>query len=923
MTKKKVTAPLTYDPGKGRPKEYLAYLNYQEMQALKRLNGNNMERGPRGLPSFPPADARGSSSKASSTTRTSGPSSSLNAPARTAPSSASRPSSTTGSRGPSSSLNAPARTAPSSASRPSGSGFAGIGGGGARDSGQAAARQTAARQAPAPSSRFPSSGGGGRDSGQVAARADSSFKQAAERQNTTAANKTPALKQDRQRTINVGPMGTPVKVGAPSGQERRIAPRATVTTPMATQGPSFRSPLDARISNRFAINDAKLRSGALGIEGVPSVSQIAAENARRLNTIKMAQQYAQYRSPPGSYPAAPQGVFGPRAGFDAGYLRTATMPGMFTEGQTYGPSTRQVPGPAGFYAEVPKATSLDSGVVPPMRMRPGFTPDRPMPISGEGFFAPSEESPPRSSAEATLRAYEESKRVSPKIQDRVPASGRLTVGRSAVVPTAPPRPPTYGRSAVPPTYQALASEGGLYKAPVRDPAVERALAEAGFDPTGRRLEAMIDPSIPGRNVEALKNYAPAVGPGGVVGGMVYTRPDLKRSPISPSDSASYFGDIKQPFLSGWNSVFQREWVDPAKRALSATGEGISALGGAIADAVGSGINALADINLRPGSVVSTDEGLKIVNPDKTLSPYSAERERIIKMMSPDYQYQVPADPALSGFPKNPPLPSMPAPDDVETILEIEEYPEVKPPKPRLRPTAPSITPPRPRLRPAELMDSYIDFENTSEGVTSPETPDVDYTDQGSADDGVSSPGPLTEEQREEAQKIIRRGNRVAGQFIGGVTGPLGGLAARGGLKLYEKAKLEQLERYAAMPPAEKLAAEKRNPELIGWANRLGIDHQSDYGDYLSWADRSGLRAPPTREGGGRESSGIADLVSDATGGEEPSAPEAPSTPSGRRPDIYYMWDLGVNIPSPGDPNYTQYQAYLAERLAAQRAMGYV
>lgn len=52
--KKTVTAPLSYDPGKGRPKEYLAYLNWQEMQALRRLNGNNMERGPMGLPSFPP-----------------------------------------------------------------------------------------------------------------------------------------------------------------------------------------------------------------------------------------------------------------------------------------------------------------------------------------------------------------------------------------------------------------------------------------------------------------------------------------------------------------------------------------------------------------------------------------------------------------------------------------------------------------------------------------------------------------------------------------------------------------------------------------------------------------------------------------------------------------------------------------------------
>ena len=57
--KKTVTAPLSYDPGKGRPKEYLAYLNWQEMQALRRLNGNNMERGPMGLPSFPP-DWKGS-----------------------------------------------------------------------------------------------------------------------------------------------------------------------------------------------------------------------------------------------------------------------------------------------------------------------------------------------------------------------------------------------------------------------------------------------------------------------------------------------------------------------------------------------------------------------------------------------------------------------------------------------------------------------------------------------------------------------------------------------------------------------------------------------------------------------------------------------------------------------------------------------
>ncbi len=70
-SKSRVTAPRSYDPGKGRPKEYLAYLNYQEMQALKRLNGNNQERGPKGLPSFPPAGAMsGGSAKSPASTST-------------------------------------------------------------------------------------------------------------------------------------------------------------------------------------------------------------------------------------------------------------------------------------------------------------------------------------------------------------------------------------------------------------------------------------------------------------------------------------------------------------------------------------------------------------------------------------------------------------------------------------------------------------------------------------------------------------------------------------------------------------------------------------------------------------------------------------------------------------------------------------
>jgi len=135
--KKKVTAPLSYDPGNGRPKEHLAYLNWQEMQQLRRLNGDNMERGPRGLPSFPPADAIGSSSRATS-------------------------SKTSGSRGPGGgSLSAPSRTAPSS-----GRGFQDSrGGGGGRDSG--ARGNVGMGKAPS-GSKTPGYGGGGRDAGRAA-----------------------------------------------------------------------------------------------------------------------------------------------------------------------------------------------------------------------------------------------------------------------------------------------------------------------------------------------------------------------------------------------------------------------------------------------------------------------------------------------------------------------------------------------------------------------------------------------------------------------------------------------------------------------------------------------------------------------------------------------------------------------------------
>ena len=157
------------------------------------------------------------------------------------------------------------------------------------------------------------------------------------------------------------------------------------------RGASFASPFDARIENFQRINDARLKSGALGPEGVPSVSKIAAENARRLNAAKMAQQYSQYRSPPRGYPAAPQGVYGPRVGVGTSYLGTTDMPGMITTGVT-------------------SSYSPYSGTVNP-----------------------------RFNAAQTLMAYEAEKRVPGKIQDRVPPTERF-------------RPPTRGIGDIPQSY---------------------------------------------------------------------------------------------------------------------------------------------------------------------------------------------------------------------------------------------------------------------------------------------------------------------------------------------------------------------------------------------------------------------------------------------------------------------------------------
>lgn len=212
MKKKKVTAPLTYDPGKGRPKEHLAYLNWQEMQALKRLNGNNQERGPKGLPSFPPADAIGSSSKASSSKSS---------------------SKSTGARGPTG-PQGQARSSPAAGGK-AGSVSRSVGAGKASNVGASRSSSEARSATSAKSSAAKGTGARGPTGPKGEERASPAKSQAP---------KTKAS-ESGVRSLNVGPMGTRVDVKTGGTQIRgavknvsRGVPAAVPKAPARTVGPA-------------------------------------------------------------------------------------------------------------------------------------------------------------------------------------------------------------------------------------------------------------------------------------------------------------------------------------------------------------------------------------------------------------------------------------------------------------------------------------------------------------------------------------------------------------------------------------------------------------------------------------------------------------------------------------------------------------
>lgn len=1030
MSKKKVTVPRTYNPGKGRPKEYLAYLNWQEMQELQRINGGNMERGPKGLPSFPPAGAMsGGSAKSPASTSTS----------KAAGSTASK-SATSGKMGASSSQTGGVRStstakSTSTASKSTTSGKMGAsssqtggvrsatggggGGGGSGTSGRIGSAVTGARVGTSNLgiSRGVSGGGGGGGGGGVSrpavtggagrdstrglgvgagttaiGRSDKSAISAANKANARSAENTPALKNDRARSTGPGGgvLQAPVRETSPgqriSGAIRSVqqpvstatrsvgAPAATMqigSTPMSTQGISFGTPAAARAFN-MAVS-GRTAAGVPASGSFPSPAQIRAETQARLNAQRMAQQPVDFtgaNSPfadpsvvsytrPGitDYPSAPQGVYGPRTGVGIGYLSPAVTPGMITTGM-------------------------------------------PSPYSGT--------IQPRYNAEATLKAYEAEKRapVQAKIQDRVPTATPTTPqGRVAVpglitnpslsrpmtsedafrqyaemrnptaIPISQPLPtpkPIQDRLNVVPSWEQSAYTGvGQFDVPVDGkiqdrinvvPSPEQSLytgrppqriseappyagAERVLRVENIMSDAGIRKSIPGGistipsdifeganspfASPEVESYTPGFAPARPVTGPwpgqsaippnppVYTPGKVFTDPIADRVLGTYPGPISSPvsITPGGMTVYRTPEgfgiaEPPAPMRASDmppyAGTGITALA---PQAPAPGLSRVSNIFATNPRTLATDLRQQITEGYEGLRPRG--EDTAVGVPGPE----TPRSDVVEGAPREGEVTVKRG--DTLTKIARENGVTID----SILDANPQITNPD-RIREGQRISIPGGGDQDAEGASPSQ-----QIGAPSQDISISEEAEIAQENYRKKADIARR----VGTTALNLTAPGAGTLFGQGLKYLNEGTQKLVDAYQDAGMAERKEMEEAFPNLIAHGNAMGINTYYGMDKYNSWADERGLRAPQSSGGGGGRESGIGALAgidypygSSAAGGSSSrDSDSTPSTPTGARPYIYYEWDLGLNIPSPSDPKYTDYQKYLAERAAAQASFGMV
>lgn len=358
MSKKKITAPLSYDPGKGRPKEYLAYLNWQEMQALQRLNGGNMERGPRGLPSFPPDDAIGSGQTPGSGNLTGSP------------------GGTSVGAGPGGDVGSTTESG-------------NIGGAGTSTSTTSSAASSAASSSAASANT-----------------ADTAAQQAAAINNAASAARNAALSEDARRagigSIEVGPMRTPVNIGSgaiSAAVQAGIQQAYSGVSPTMPGGGGM-GQLNARRGSLTTAVGPATGVDAFGNIATGSLWGTSPSVARRYDSLEndlarrsLSEAFGAPEEQESYYQNAPSGIYGPRATPSVpSYMKTMSMPGMITTGvpSDYSGTIRQknttvaykTPDPNVTTAYKTPDTSVTDYVPTQFETEVSYTPYRPTIASG-------------------------------------------------------------------------------------------------------------------------------------------------------------------------------------------------------------------------------------------------------------------------------------------------------------------------------------------------------------------------------------------------------------------------------------------------------------------------------------------------------------------------------------------------------------
>lgn len=996
MGKKKVTAPLTYDPGKGRPKEYLAYLNHREMEFLRRFNGEGPYRGPRGLPSFVLGGANISGTAANRSV------------ASASQSSGSRPSSGGRDGGIRDSVGA---------NRPSSSG-ASRGDVGGRDSGT-----RGSVGANRPSSPGVSRGDvAGRDGGirnvAGANTPDKSAISSANRTNTVSAQKSPAFKADTGRTVNVGPMGTPVSVKAPPGGKIKGAIQS-VKAPAppkqdVTRGVTVPT---ATIKTSQPLSPSAARAAMGDVAPTRSIYKTVAE-ADRAIVAKATQTYNQRfgtNYTPDQYSRLAKTVAGEAAGeSDFGRAAVANTFGNRTalaqqEGSPYGymggedfasladqyDAYRMQNAP--YRAAVPGTKTYQQGVNAMYQaMNPESTFSKtasPKVLTATHYYNPAEvrREPDWARDKANFErvgshlfgtAEASPKAVSKARAEQIARAGTTIVPASSTpeesgVPTPRLRPPSQnmqrpqsaGIESVKTTLREkeindrlvnlqnpdgtriTVSVGNVYDSLVGSGVPEEdasrianeMIAAPGNEynikspPPGRPNERTLDAGL-GRNpydVQRAIGVPRARPPQPGLGRAAY---DIERSPTQYSGIERFTppqvtaGLSRNPFdtqtaggYSGYGSFTPPVRTANLDRNVYDAGRTPSTYSG------------ITDFNVpnRTAGIARNQFDTRVSAPE--YSGYGATGYSTLSgIPTPDGAGLIGSADSIkpNGVPSEDDMPSVdtnttkisvgPKLETIDKIVEDQKN-LTKQEKDELK-----------RILSEAASRSNVEW-STDEFKATINEAKRNLASGGGQVPPKSQPAPkggypltsmgtapvvdmpqisLTPEQAEEVGNRVKRGKtaiRVAGSRVPGLGGFLG--------EKYEESVKKKLDNYVLATPEQRAEMERKDPSLTAWAGIIGETPQLDRSNYTNWADKSGLRGAPDRRGGG-ENSGIRSLTREPEGDETTTPePDTPSTPSGRRPDIYYMWDLGINIPSPSDPNYNQYQTYLAERLAAQRAMG--